>query len=98
MKIEQNIIFTDEDFELLNKELPNNPCCKCRDSMSCCGCQAERMYKKAIKPYEDNNILEIALKIKRYKDAVKLINELQDKLVDIRSEIPSELLVKLKLY
>lgn len=97
MKIEQNIIFTDEDFELLKKELPNNPCCKCRDSLACCGCSSGDIYNKAIMPYKDNNILEIALKIKEYKQALKSINEQQGKLDVIRGEIPSELLVKLKL-
>lgn len=97
MKIEQNIIFTDEDFELLKKELPNNPCIKCRDVSYCCGCPNGHIYNKIIKPYKDSNILDMALKIKGYKDTLKLINELQDKLDDIRGEIPSEVLVKLRL-
>lgn len=100
MRIEQNIIFTDKDFELLKMELPSNPCTKCdaRIRGYCCGCQQGTDYDKYIKPYKDNNVLDIALKIKEHNDTLKLINELQDKLADIQGEIPAEVLVKLRLW
>lgn len=100
MKIEQNIIFTSEDFELLKRELPNNPCTKCdaRIRGYCCGCSRGTSYSEYIKPYKDNNILDVALKVKQYKDTLKLIDEYRHELTELQSEIPGEILVKLKLY
>lgn len=97
MKIEQNIIFTDDDFKLLSRVLPNNPCTKCdaRIRGYCCGCQQGTDYNKVVKPYKDNNVYEIALQIKEYYDLQKAINNFIDKQDDILDSLPKEVRVKI---
>lgn len=92
MKIEQNIIFTEEDFKLLSNVLPNDPCKKCdaRIRGYCCGCQQGTDYNKVVKPYKENNIYEIALEIKEYYDLQKIINHSRDKQMDILDNLPDE--------
>lgn len=92
MKIEQNIIFTDDDFKLLSRVLPNNPCTKCdaRIRGYCCGCQQGADYDKIVKPYKDNNIYEIALSIKEYYDLNKSIEEMRERQANILKDIPQE--------
>lgn len=94
MKIVNDVIFTDKDFELLKKELPNNPCKICYFSTNggCCGCHDGTAYENIVKPYKENNILDVALKIKEYNDTLKLINKYEDKLSDIMREIPLEVI------
>lgn len=97
MKIEQNIIFTDEDFELLKKELPNNPCIKCDTRIKgyCCGCPQGRDYDISIEPYKNNDILDIALYIKRYKDTLREIKKHEWELTKIRENLPLEIIDKI---
>lgn len=92
MKIEQNIIFTNEDFELLSKVLPDNPCCKCNENIRgyCYGCQQSVDYDKLVKPYKDNNIYEIALDIKEFYNLDKSIKEIRSKQKDILDNLPKD--------
>ena len=62
------IIFEDEDIELLNKALPDFPCKNCSyDSYSCCGCYKEKEYYKIIKKYQDKGIYDIAILIQHLR-------------------------------
>lgn len=92
MKIEQSIIFTNEDFELLSKVLPDNPCRKCDANIRgyCCGCQKGTDYAKIAKPYKDSNIYEIALEIKEFYDLDKSIKEIRSKQKDILDNLPKD--------
>lgn len=93
MRIEQNIIFTNEDLELLKKELPNNPCTKCDAHIRgyCCGCQQRIDYDKMVKIYRDNNIYDIALEIKKINELEKSINKMRKNQEDILSNLPKEI-------
>lgn len=75
--------FTNKEIELLKKELPDNPCDKCTEKYSCCGCPKSKEYNIKISPYINNNIYEIALRIKKYK-------KILEKFYDIKEECKKE--------
>ena len=54
------IVFEDEDIELLNKALPDFPCSKCSEYESCLGCSKTKEYYNKIKEYKDRKIFNIA--------------------------------------
>lgn len=54
------ITLTDEDIKLIKTPLPQSPCKGCSMGIGCCGCPEHTEYLKHLKPYEDNNILDIA--------------------------------------
>lgn len=100
MEIIHDIKFTKEDFELLKKELPNDPCKKCdaRIRGYCCGCPQGTDYDKYIKPYKDNNVLEIALDIKQYKDTLREIKKHELELSRVKDKLPLEVICKVLPY
>lgn len=90
--MEKTIIynFTQEDYDLLKKKIPNNPCTKCTAYYdgSCCGCYEGRQYSRAIRPYEDKDILDFAKEIKNYHDILDNIEKSKQKLKEIKNKLP----------
>ena len=82
MKIVEQYVFDDEDRRLLSIDIPDNPCenCSLKKIGGCCGCTDNIEYTKAILPYKERNIFELALKFKR-------MHKLQKDIVDIQKEI-----------
>lgn len=81
MKKITKYVFDDEDRRLLSIEIPDNPCHKCYlKANGCCGCSDGDKYNKAIKPYKERNILDLAFKFKR-------MHKLQDEIEEIKKEI-----------
>lgn len=69
MKIIQTVEFTDEDRELLIKQLlPKDPCNGCNLGVGCCGCPEGYDYAEKVRPYKDANIYDIALGIRKIHD------------------------------
>ncbi|MEG1597737.1 MAG: hypothetical protein RR359_05635 [Bacilli bacterium] len=92
MEIKQEIKFSESDLELLSKILPNIPCKECLiDSFSCNGCDELLEYNKYIKPYEDNNMYEIALKLKELDNKNKSIKMIRDEQNCILNELPKDI-------
>lgn len=90
--IKETIIkFTDEDFELLSKPIPLNPCNDCRDRFGCCGCQAGTEYGNRIKPYKDAGIFGYAVTLKEIRDANNLIKETKRKINALINDLPDEI-------
>ena len=84
--------FTDEELSLLKKPLPENPCRACGEKETCCGCQYQAAYHKAIKEYEDKGLYKLALALGRRKHLKKEIGTLQSELDDIENGLPDALL------
>lgn len=91
MKTNQTLIFSEEDMELLKKELPDNPCLSCGINYTICsGCSESSAYKNKINVYRDRNIFDFA---KTLKDIHKLglsIKDMQNKVEKLTSELPEE--------
>ncbi len=83
MKITENILIEDSDYELLQEVLPDSPCDSCDLGLACCGCPEERNYSEKVKPYKDSGVYEAAL-------AVKRINTAGSKMEDLQNEIKEE--------
>lgn len=96
MKEEKRYIFTEEDYKLLKKPIPLSPCRNClKNSMglnSCCGCAEYKKYEREIKPYEDNNLVNIAVKIRRYYSILREIDELNIEICQLLGELPYEVI------
>lgn len=86
--------FDEKDIKLLNKKLPDNPCTSCPNSKygNCCGCDNYMKYVNTIKPYEEAEILEFAIKLKEIDNKKKIIIEKEKEIKDLESEIPQELI------
>ena len=83
--------FTNKEIKLLKKELPDNPCAKCTERIACCGCPKGREYNIKINPYVDNNIYEIALKIKKYKKTLEKFHNIKEECQKKFEEMPKEI-------
>ncbi len=73
--------YSDQDKELLRKELPDNPCNKCSyvERISCTGCYLKSDYDSAVAPYKDAGIYDEALKVKektKLKREIKKMHEM----------------------
>lgn len=94
--MERTIIydFTQEDYDLLKKKIPDNPCTKCDSNYngSCCGCYKGREYSRITRPYKENNILDFAHDIKRYYETLDTIKKQQQKLKELKSKMPKEII------
>ncbi len=80
MKVKNIVTITDEDYDLLNGYLPDNPCEKCSMCAACCGCSEGRDYNKTMKPIKDNGLLEAAKAVKSVKDSENEISVLKTKI------------------
>lgn len=82
-------VFDDEDRRLLSVDIPDNPCenCSLMKIGGCCGCPDNIEYTKAILPYKERNIFELALKIKRMHNLQKDIVNIQKEIDNIAKEI-----------
>ena len=80
MKVKNIVTITDEDYDLLNGYLPDNPCEKCCMCAACCGCSEGRDYNKTMKPIKDNGLLEAAKAVKSVKDSENEISVLKTKI------------------
>lgn len=80
--------FTEEDKKLLSTPLPDDPCKKCGDRYGCCGCIDGTKYNEAKKPYIDNNIFAIAMKLKERSNLQKEKDEIEKKIAEIENELP----------
>lgn len=90
--IKKTIIkFTDEDFELLSKPIPSNPCDSCRDNFSCAGCFNRIAYGHKIKPYKDAGIFEYAETLRKIRDANDLIEKTKIKINVLINTLPDEI-------
>lgn len=85
------ITFTDEDFELLSKPIPFNPCDYCRAGYSCCGCPSRTEYDKKIKPYKDAGIFEYAVTLREIRAANELIKNTKRELNSLIDTLPDEI-------
>ncbi len=83
--------FTNEDIEFLKKDLPDNPCITCSDKYSCCECPEGNQYNKAISPYVDKNIYEIARNIKMYKEILATFYDAREKVKRQFDRFPKEI-------
>ena len=90
MKEENHYIFTEEDYKLLRKPLPKSPCNNCTEI--CSGCDKLYNYMRAIKPYEDKNLLEYAGKLRDYYSIKTQIDQFNIQLSNILSELPYEII------
>lgn len=90
MTVKTEIIFTDEDFELLSKKIPKSPCLKC-DERGCCGCPDERYYHEKIKPYKDAGIFEYAETIRKIRNMNDDIKNLKRKINELINSLPDEI-------
>lgn len=81
-------ILDEEDKKLLSIEIPDTPCkiCPLRNG-GCCGCPEYGKYAMEIKPYEDRNILDIAIKIKRMNELENEIKYKQKEVNRISEEL-----------
>ena len=90
--IKETIIkFTDEDFELLSRPIPSDPCKDCRDRFGCCGCPSGTAYGNIIKPYKDAGILEYANTIRKIRDANELIKKTKREMNALIDTLPDEI-------
>lgn len=90
--IKETIIkFTDEDFELLSKTLPSNPCDDCRDRFCCCGCPTGTEYDNRIKPYKDAGIFGYAVTLKEIREANNLIKKTKRDMKELIGTLPDEI-------
>lgn len=83
-------VYTEEDKNLLSKEIPDNPCDVCDPYMeSCCtGCLKKHIYNDVVKPYKDNDIYGLALLIKERNRLKRSINDANDRIAQINSQLP----------
>ena len=74
--------FTEQELELLKKQLPQNPCIKCELNgvPGCCGCQEAIIYENSIKIYKDLGIFDIAREIQMARDYLNKMEELRKEL------------------
>lgn len=74
MREEKKYIFTEEDYELLIEPIPKSPCIGC--TKFCSGCDKLHNYMRVIKPYENNNLVNFAMKIREYYSIKSQIDQL----------------------
>lgn len=90
MKVETVVTFDENDKELLKKELPKNPCTDCYlHGNGCCGCMKGIEYEKALKPYKEANILDIAVKNKERLNLIRDIEIKKEKVKEIEENLPN---------
>ena len=90
MKKVEIIEYTQEDYELLKKPLPNDPCSTCRAGYECCGCPEEREYASKVKPYKDAGIYEVAVLLNRRKININKMEELTKEIAKIDNDLFGE--------
>ncbi len=82
MKKTQTITYTQDDYDLLKKPLPPNPCDTCGAGYECCGCPKGYEHKEKIQPYKDSDIYDIAILLyqrqKKLNQIAALTAEIQD--------------------
>lgn len=83
--------FTQEDYDLLKKCFPHLPCEDCYLD-SCESCETIIKYNSTINMCEDNGVLEIALKIDRYRKTLERVANLLDRMDEIYKELPLEII------
>ena len=67
-------------------KIPDCPCAKCNVGMACCGCPADTAYKKDMKDYKDNGIMDIAIQLKRAYNLEKEATRLNSEAFTIRKK------------
>lgn len=94
MREEKRFIFTEEDYKLLKRPIPVSPCRECfaKSSYTCGGCPEYTKYKKDIKPYEDNNLVNVGFQLRRYYAIQRDINKLNIELSQLLAEIPDDVI------
>lgn len=88
MRIETKQIFDENDRKLLAQPLPENPCSTCGAGAECCGCPKGNAYEKAIQPYKDANIFEIACDLQRRRHILDEISKLNAEMDEINKRVP----------
>lgn len=83
--------FTEEDKRLLATPLPDDPCetrCSESERRACCGCPDGHAYAKAVEPYKENGIYEIALALRRRRKLKESLDKNARKLERLTNGIP----------
>lgn len=89
--------FTNEDYELLSRPIPINPCSTCVNTW-CSDCTEEHIYKSIMKSYKDANIIEFAEKISAIQKAIRELNKNKKLVKELISELPEELQKNVKFH
>lgn len=77
MKITTSVELTDDDYKLLNKKYPENPCIDCCLRQVCTGCDKKKEYNKSILPLSDAGLLDIYIEVERMRKDTKAIKKAQ---------------------
>lgn len=96
MREEKRYIFSEEDYKLLKKPIPVSPCrdcgCGILNKSTCSGCDKYTKYQREIKPFEDNNLVNIAVLLKRYYTIQREINQLNIEICQVLTDLPDEVI------
>lgn len=84
----ERYVFEPGDKELIRTPLPEDPCIKCDLRWGgCCGCPDGEAYNKALKPYKDRHILDLAKNYTEYLQLTNKIAELQAKQISLHRKL-----------
>ena len=76
MKIGTKYELEEGELELLQKELPDNPCEQCVDH-ECYHCDGENEYEACVKIYKERNLYELAREIKKVYEYDRKLKEIK---------------------
>lgn len=89
--------FTNEDYELLSRPIPVNPCSTCVNNY-CSDCTEKHTYNSIMKSYKDANIIEFAEKVAVIQETIRKINRNKKLVRDLIGELPEELQKNVKFH
>lgn len=89
--------FTNEDYELLSRPIPVDPCNNCIIK-DCGNCTEKHIYNSIMQPYEDANIIEFAEKISTIQIAIRELNKGKELVKELIGELPEELQKNVKFH
>lgn len=87
MKQISYVRINEQDYELLTKYYPKDPCEGCGSQYSCFGCPQKREWEEVVKPLKDAGIYDVWLQLMKAHSLQCNIDEFQKKINQIKSEI-----------
>lgn len=79
-----------EDIKMLQREIPVDPCEKCR-MIGCCGCQDKREWEEKMREYRDQDLFSYAQIVAQMQETKRKIAKLQQEYDCQKNQLPKEL-------
>lgn len=85
-------IFEKRDYDLLERDIPDNPCNRCSimERATCCGCKEYREYDRLMKLYKDSNLFGFAEEIHDMEKQIKEIKLSVNACMQIYNRLPKD--------